>query len=102
MLRFLVAVVMCLSTIFRKSIRENNVCFKPGVGKLFSRRAASTIEEWSRARACCLAQLHAIIEIALAQNFAICPCNVVFQGATTVESLNKKKKVIAFSKTVNA
>ena len=65
---------------------------EPGVGKLFSRRAASTIEEWSRARACCLVQLHDIKEIALAQYFAICPCKVVSQGATTVVSLKNKKK----------
>ena len=71
------------------------------MGKLFSQRAASTIEEWSRARACCLVQLLAIKEIALAQYFAICPCNVVSQGATTVVSL-KRKKVIAFLKMVNA
>ena len=64
--------------------------FRPGVGKLFSRRAALTIKEWSRARACCLVQLHAIKEIALAQNFAICPCNVVSQDARTVVSLKKK------------
>ena len=63
---------------------------KSGVGKPFTRRAASTIEEWSRARASCLVQLRAIKEIALAQYFAICPCNVVSQGATTVVSLKKK------------
>ena len=60
------------------------------MGKVFSWRAASTIEEWSRARACRLVQLHAIKEIALAQYFAICPCNVVAQVATTVMSLKKK------------
>ena len=70
-----------------------------GVGKLFSRRAASTIEEWPRARACCLVQLHAIKEIALAPYFAIGPWNAVSRGATTVVSLKKKN---AFSKTVNA
>ena len=42
--------------------------------------------------ACCLVQLHAIKEIALAQNFAKCPCNVVSQGAKTVVSPKKKKK----------
>ena len=61
---------------------------KLGVGKLFSRRAALTI---SRARACCLAQLHAIEEIALAHNFAKCSGNVVSQRAKTVVSLKKKK-----------
>ena len=46
----------------------------------------------SRARACCLVQLHAIEEIALAQNFAKSSGSVVSQRAKSVVSLKKKKK----------
>ena len=66
---------------------------KAGVGKLFSRRAALTI---SRARACCLVQLHAIKEIALAHNFAKSSGSVVSQRAKLVVSLKEKKKVFTF------
>ena len=41
--------------------------------------------------ACCLGQLLAVKEIALAQKFAKCPRNVVSQGAKTVVSLKKKR-----------
>ena len=60
----------------------------PGVGKLFIWRAALTI---LRARACCLVQLHAIEEIALAHNFAKSSGSVVSQRAKSVVSLKKKR-----------
>ena len=44
----------------------NKAQLNPGVGKLFSRRATLTIQEWSRASAYNLVQLHAKKEIALA------------------------------------
>ena len=62
------------------------------MSNLNEQRAASTIGEWSRARACCLVQLHAIIEIALAQYIAICPCNVASQRAKSVVSLKKQNE----------
>ena len=57
---------------------------------------------WSRARACCLVQLHAIEEIALDHNFAKSSGSVVSQRAKSVVSLKKKKKVFTFSWTVTA